>query len=96
MAVAIRPLATNWRLELLEDLCCRLWDHGVYALLADHHELPSDDVPADAISTDRVSASEAAVSHLLNWGIAASVFWHPPTRPLAALPAIAVLWTNTG
>ncbi len=68
MAVAIRPLATNWRLELLEDLCCRLWDHGVYALLADHHELPSDDVPADAISTDRVSASEAAVSHLLKLG----------------------------
>lgn len=68
MAVAIRPLATNWRLELLEALCCTLWDSGVYVLLADGHQLPGDDVPADAISTDRVSASEAAVRHLLAMG----------------------------
>jgi LacI family transcriptional regulator len=68
MAVAIRPLATNWRLELLEELCRTLWDSGVYALLADSHQLPGDDVPADAVSTDRVSASEAAVCHLLEMG----------------------------
>lgn len=68
LAVAIRPLATNWRLELLGELCGTLWDRGVYALIADHHQLPADDVPADAISTDRVSASEAAVRHLLGLG----------------------------
>lgn len=68
LAVVIRPLATSWPLGLLEELCGALHHHGVHALLVDHHELPSPDVPADAITTDRVGASVTAVSHLLESG----------------------------